>query len=454
MIIGRNKEIDQLSTYYDREKSQILVLYGQKYIGKTALIKEFMSDKPGFYFKCDPASEREQKYRLGAFLAGHSIKTLRYPEFSDVFECFGSKHSQKKVIVFDEFQNMIKSCPDFMDELISFIHSSWNNQEYLVILCSSSIGFVENSLVSKIGEAAFELSGFLKIKELSFNDLKDYFSYYTNEDCVICYSILGGVPGLWKMFDEKLSVKENIIKNILSPNGPLYNVAQNLVEDELRETGVYNTILFALSEGKNKLNELYEHTGFSRAKISVYLKNLMELELVSKIFSVDTEGRDNVLKGIYDISNNFVDFYYSFVYGNASFLEIESAEDFYSLHVQPTLKTFVNKYFFKICREYLERANDRSKLPVRIDRFGRWIGKQGTIDIVGEAENGKNILAICVYDKAMLTYEDYEWLLFCAGKAKLSPDYLYLFTGNRFDEKLSLEGKVRKNLKLMLVDNL
>ena len=166
MIIGRNSELNQLRNYYERDKSQILVVYGQKYIGKTALIKEFMNDKPGFYFACEPASEREQKYRLGLRLAELGIKTLKYPELSDVFSCIGKKHTQKKVIVFDEFQNILKSNNNFFDELISFIHSNWNNQEYLVILSSSSVGFVENSLVSRIGEAAFELSGFLKLKEV------------------------------------------------------------------------------------------------------------------------------------------------------------------------------------------------------------------------------------------------------------------------------------------------
>lgn len=454
MLIGRNAEINQLNTYYERERSQILVVYGQKYIGKTALLKEFMSDKPGFFFKCEPASEREQKYRLGMYLAGLGMKTLKYPEFKDAFECFGQNHSQKKVIVFDEFQNIIKSSPTFMDELISFIHESWNAQEYLVVLCSSSVGFVENSLVSKIGEAAFELSGFLKIRELSYNDLKEHFSLYTNEDCAVCWAIFGGVPGLWKMFDEKLSVKSNIIKKIIAKDGPLHEVAVNLVEDELRETGVYNTILYALAEGKTKLNDLYEHTEFSRAKISVYLKNLMELELVTKVFSVDSLGRDNVQKGIYDISNKFVDFFYTFIFRNSSFLETYAPEEFYAAFVQPFLKTYVGKYFHEICMEYLEKLNLRGKLPFKVDRFGRWIGKQGIIDIVSESESGMNILGLCVYDKAMLTYEDYEWLLFCAEKAKISADYIYLFSGTRFDEKLSLEGKVRKNLKLCLIDNL
>lgn len=454
MIIGRNSELNQLGNYYDRDKSQILVLYGQKYIGKTALIREFMSDKPGFYYACEPASEREQKYRLGLRLAELGIKTLKYPELSEVFACLGKKHTQKKVIVFDEFQHILKSNPDFFEEIISFIHSNWNNQEYLVILSSSSVGFVENSLVSRIGDAAFELSGFLKLKELSFYDLRDYFSLYTNEDCAVCYSILGGVPGLWKMFDEHLSIKDNIVKNLLAENGALHNVARALVTEELRETSVYNTILSALAVGKNKLNDLYEHTEFSRAKISVYIKNLMELELVEKLFSVDTEGRDNSQKGLYGISNNLVDFYYSFMFNRASYLETSSPEEFYRLCVVPGLKAYVDKHFDKICLEYLSRLNDKKKLPINVERFGKWIGKQGNIDIMGKSADKNYIICLCAYDKAMVTYDDYELLLYLADNAKISADHIYLFAGNRFDEKLSLEAKVRKNLRLLLLDNL
>ena len=89
MIIGRNSEIKQLSTYYDRDKSQILVLYGEKYVGKTSLIKEFMVDKPGFYYCAFPAAEREQKYRFGLWLASLGVRTLKYPEFSEVVGALG-----------------------------------------------------------------------------------------------------------------------------------------------------------------------------------------------------------------------------------------------------------------------------------------------------------------------------------------------------------------------------
>ncbi len=454
MYVGRRNELNQLATYYGRDKSQIVVLYGQKYMGKSALLKEFMADKPGFYYRSEPVSEREQRYRFGLFFASLGIKTLKFPEYSDIFKCFAGKKTQKKVIVIDEFQNIVKTAPDFMDKLISFVHSSWNEQEFFIVLCSSSVSFVENDMVSRIGEAAFELSGFIKLKELGFKELREYFSLYTNDECAVVWAILGGVPGLWSMFDDKLSVKENIIRNIIDKGGALHNVAEELVNAELRETGVYNTILASLSEGIRKLNDLHEHTEFSRAKISVYIKTLMEFEFVTKVFSMDTDGRDNAKKGVYDIAHHFLDFYYTFMFNNSSLLDMLSPEEFYALHVAQDLKSFTGKYFKDICMEYMKALNDRNRLPIKAERFGTWVGKQGTIDIIATDAAGSNIVAVCVYDKPMVTYNDYENLLDLSRQAEVSPDHVYLFSGSGFDEKINLESKIGKNLKPVLLDRI
>ena len=113
-----------------------------------------------------------------------------------------------------------------------------------------------------------------------------------------------------------LSLKDNICNQIISRTGGLRYECERLLSEELRELGVYNSILSALASGHHKLNDIYNHTGFSRAKISVYLKNLMELELIEKVFSYDTDGRENVQKGVYRISNHFVHFYFTYLYAN------------------------------------------------------------------------------------------------------------------------------------------
>lgn len=452
MIIGRTSEVKYLNTYYDREGSQIIVIYGQKGIGKTAVINQFIQDKPHYYYRARSCSEREQLYQWGKELRKQGVKTQKYPAFTDILDAVTEAGRTKKVIVIDDFHYIVKNSQSFMKELVAFAHDQWNSGQLMVILCSSSIGWVENIMVGKIGEAAFELSGFLKIKELSFQEMFDYFTGFRIEECVEAYAILGGIPGIWQYFDDKISIKENICRNILSPRSFLHKYGERMVAEDLRETGVYNTILAAIAEGSRKLNDLYLHTEFSRAKISVYIKNLMELELVEKVFSYDAEGKENVQKGVYRISNHFVNFYFTYFYPNISALNSLSSTEFYTRYIAPTFKSYVADYFRMVCTQKLDQWNKRNRLPFLYEQSGEWVGKTGNIDIVAQDDNANTLIGLCNWEKPMMTYEDYEWLLFSTGKAKLKPNHIYLFSVGRFDEKLSLEAKVKANIKLIGVD--
>ncbi len=454
MLSGRTSELKHLNTYYDQEGSQIMVVYGGNNVGKTELLREFTTDKPHYYYRARSASGREQRYEWGRELGREDIKLLKYPGYMEILQSVIRENSAKKVIIIDEFQYIIKASDDFMHELVNFVHSYWMKQNVMVILCSSSIGWVENSMINKIGEAAYELSSFLKIKELSFEHMMEYFPGFSMEQCIESYAVLGGIPGLWAHFSDKLSVKENICRHILDPKSLLRFEGQRIVEEELRETGVYNTILASIAAGNHKLNDLYLHTEFSRAKISVYLKNLMELELVEKIFSYDTDGKENTQKGIYRISNHFVHFYFTYIYPNLTDLENLLPQEFYKKFIAPTFRTYVSEYFRTVCRQHIERWNKWGALPIEIDRIGEWVGKLGTIDVVAQNDRGDTIVAICNWDKPMMRYEDYEWLLFCCKEAKIRVDYIYLFSLSRFDEKLSLEAKVKSNIKLVSLQDM
>ncbi len=454
MLSGRTSELKHLNTYYDQDGSQIMVVYGQRNIGKTALLRGFVEDKPYYYYRARSASCREQRYEWGQELGEEEIKLLMYPTYTDIFKAIIREKTAKKVIIIDEFQYIIKSSEDFMKELVHFVHSYWQEQNVFVILSSSSIGWVENAMIGKIGEAAYELSSFLKIKELTFEHMLEFFPGFSMEQCIESYAVLGGVPGLWEHFGDKLSVKENICRHILDPKSLLRMEGQRILEEELRETNVYNTILASIAAGDHKLNDLFLHTEFSRAKISVYLKNLMELEIVEKIFSYDTDGKENTQKGIYRISNHFVHFYFTYLYPNLTDLETMVPQEFYKKHIAPTFRSYVAEYFRTVCRQHIERWNKWGTLPFTIDRIGEWVGKLGTIDVIAQNEKGETIVAICNWDKPLMRYEDYEWLLFTCKEAKIKVDHVYLFSVRRFDEKLELEAKVRQNIKLISLNDM
>ena len=254
---------------------------------------------------------------------------------------------------------------------------------------------------------------------------------------------------MWQYFNDEFTLRENIENFILQSNERLFDYGQQYVAEELRETAVYNTLLGALADGKRKLNDLHRHTGFSRAKISVYLKNLIQLEIVEKVCSVATEGYDNTQKGIYQIKHPYVHFYYRYLFPNQTKIMFWETNEFYDQFIAPTFKKFAAESFKKVCREFLEKENVQDRLPDKYVSKGQWVGKKGNIDFIFQDEEGEILAGICNWEKEMMMYEDYSLFMECQEDAKIEAEYVVLFSAGKFDNRLRSE--VKRNDKLALI---
>ncbi|MBR5597264.1 MAG: AAA family ATPase [Lachnospiraceae bacterium] len=454
MVTGREKELQYLNEYYKKTGTQILVVYGQKGIGKTTLLEQFMDGKDYWYYEAISCSTRQQRVFMAEHLKDMGVSSLEYPEFEELFSAIEESKDSKKILVIDEFQNMCKTDTDFFEALYRYINRADKKNDMFVILCSSSIGWVENSMVSKLGSLSRMLSGFYKIKELKYQDFKVHFPLFSKEDSIGAFSILGGVPGLWQFFNDEFTLRENIESFILQSNEKLFDYGQQYVAEELRETAVYNTLLVALASGKRKLNDLHLHTGFSRAKISVYLKNLMQLEIVEKVFSVDTEGRDNTQKGIYQIRHPYVHFYYRYLFPNQTKIMFMETAVFFDRFIAPTFKMFVTECFRQVCREFLEIENAQGRLPDKFVNLGQWVGKKGNIDILFQNEEDEIMTGICNWENDLMLYEEYALLKECQESAKIKAEYIILFSKGSFDNRLREEAKKNPHLALVSLEQM
>ncbi|MCM1101623.1 MAG: ATP-binding protein [Clostridium sp.] len=344
-FVGRETELNYLEQHFNAEDNRILVVYGQKGVGKTALLKEFGQDKTCAYYMARPCSDREQRYQWAGELRPEKDGENAYPEYGEIFgrlrQSGGAKISGrdasregKLLLVIDEFHHIVKGNGNFFAELAEFVKG--HAGPVLAILCSSAAGWVENHLVEKIGSGVLSISGFLKVRELPIQRMRELYPEYGEDDCVQLYAALGGVPGLWRRTDTAKSAGDNLIDNLLSRYGALHGEMADCLAGELREPAVYNTILAALAAGRTKLNDIYRHTGFSRAKISVYLKNLMEIDLVEKTGA-----------GVYRITKPHVRFYFCFIYPNQSLLEELTPRQFYKEIVEDDFPGFVREAYRK-----------------------------------------------------------------------------------------------------------
>ncbi|MBU5470105.1 ATP-binding protein [Falcatimonas sp. MSJ-15] len=454
MLLGRNTELQSLEDRYNSKENTITVLYGRKYIGKTHLLKEFVSNKSCLYYHARPASKIEQINQLKREVNELLESNIEDNTYEDIFIETAKIPSPVKLIIIEEFQNIAKYDDEFMEAVIALKNNRLYEGHIMIILTSSSIGWVENNMISHIGVNALEINAFTKLKSLEFIEVVRMFPKYTVEQTVEVYAITGGIPGYLAQWDKDRTVIDNIAENYLADSSMMKYEGHSFVKEELRETSVYSTILGAIAQGMYKLNELHNYTGFGRDKISVYIKNLIELEIVEKVFSYDSEGKEHTKKGIYRIKDNYVYFWYRYIYPNMSRLEMLTGKEFYDRYISSTIDAFVEETFVNVALEYLELMNRINKLPVKIKRKGSWWGKSGNIDIVIEGEDGKHIVAICNWKEEVMTSAMYEEFLDTVALSEISPDYIYVFSKGAFDAQIKRIEQDNDNVVLVSINEL
>jgi len=454
MLVKRTAQLKLLEEQYASLGSNIVIFYGRKGLGKTTLLTEFMVGKPAFFYTGVECVDVLQLFLMTKQWLRNpkdiNSQDLNPENYSELFLAI-REQEQKPVIILDEFHLCLKNSTDFLE---IFKALSDPNFPIMLTLCSSSIRWVENEMIDSLGESAAFITAYMKLKEFTFVELVNRFPKASVESCIYINAILGGVPDYLNEWQESSSVKENMISILLNKDSRLFFEPQQFLNQELREPAVYNTILFALAGGNRKLNDIHERTGFSRAKISVYLKHLIQLDLVEKLVPMGEEGKENVRKGLYRIKDNFFSFWYRFVFPNLSELMLGRAADVYDKCIEPYLNDYVEEYFSDVCTEYLKLMNQHQRLPGKYLWWDRWYGKNGTIDILAQGEGNSTLVGKCLWEERKLDISDYESLLSLSGEARINPVFCYLFSKGGFTQELRQYGKNKKNIILVGLEDL
>lgn len=471
MFIGREAELNFLKNKYDEDKGQLIVLYGRRRIGKTETLRQFCKDKPHVFFSCRECTDKLQLNNFSQQLLKEDIPAKKYiKEFDDWDSAFRAildlpYGSNKKLVVIDEFPYMCKENSSIPSILQNLWDEVLKDENVMIILCGSSMSFIEKELLAEKNALYGRATGIYKMKEMSFYDAVKFFPNYTDEEKIIVYSILGGIPHYLKQFNNKLSLEDNIKQNILTNGCVLYSEVEFLLRQELRETQIYNSIIQAIALGNTKLNDISQKSLVNNnAKTSTYLKNLMELGIIKKELSVgsSTKEQANRNRGIYKIADNYFRFWYAFVFTNLSALETSDVDGVYQYSIKPNLKSFASLTFEDVCREYVTELQKNNSLPFRYTAMGRWFGKttvrakdklqiaETEIDILAMApQDNKYLVGECKFKDSEFSYSEY-----LDTEAKLSDEktksnfYYALFSKSGFNERIIEKAKTTNSILL------
>ena len=363
-FLGREKEILDLEKEYARDGG-FVVIYGRRRIGKTTLIKQFIKSKTAFYFLATKEVESQSMKRFAGVIArttGNSV--LQKAAFSDWLDLFQAvadyKPNEKKVLVIDEFPYLVK----VNDSFPSILQNAWdeilNDSNVMLILCGSLISMMKKHALSYESPLYGRRTAQMRIAPLPFTTVYEN-QKLSFEEAAEQYSITGGVPKYMEFFSDGQPLYEQIKENVLSKNGFLYEEPNFLLTDEVQVPTNYFSIIKVIADGNHKLGTIAGILGLETSALTPYLKTLSELGFIEKQVPVTEKNAEKTRKGLYFISDNFLRFWFRYVYPYKGELELDNTQ----ISLDELDKDFKEKFvafaYEDICKEIFARlCSDRA----------------------------------------------------------------------------------------------
>lgn len=460
-FIDRKKELEFLNKEYQKKESSLVILYGRRRIGKTSLIKEFGKNKDIIYFL---ATEESEKQNIEAFqkLVAENLKntlllSMQVKDWEILFKQIAENSTKnKKVIVIDEFQYLGKINVAFPSIFQKIWDEILKDKNIMVILCGSLINMMESQTLNYNSPLYGRRTGQIKLKQIPFENYKEFFNYkITEKELIEKYALTGGVPKYIESFKEKKDIYEEIKENIMNKQSYLYEEPLFLLRNEVLEVGSYFSIIKSIAAGNRKLGNIASNLSVSPTSLSKYLQTLIKLDIIEREVPVTESNPEKSKKGQYKIKDNFIAFWFQFIYPNKAFLEIEKDNIVLSKIKENFIDNHVAYVYEEVCKEKMWNLNASGKLGITFDKLGRWWNNQEEIDLIGiNQENGKDIIfGECkFYTNKLMDSKIYYKL---KEKAKLvewnkenRKEKYILFSANGYTEELKKLAKTKEDLIL------
>ena len=386
MFSGRQKELKKLEFMYREDTFQFAVIYGRRRVGKTTLIAEFIKEKTAISYIAIEGTRKENLIGLSRAVMQQKEQNAVYPDFEALLEYIDLLCQREKIIfAIDEYPYLAASYPAISSLLQKHIDTCWKNSNLFLILCGSSMSFMEHQVLGYKSPLYGRRTAQFKLKPFTFFESRELLHGFQPEEQALLYGVTGGIPEYLCKIHPGLSLDDNLISLFFDDSGTLFEEPVNLLKQEMREPASYHSIISAIAQGSSKLNEIATKTGLESGACSNFMSSLIQLGIIKKERPV-TE-KENSRKTIYHLEDSMFLFWYRFVRPNTTAISMNAGTFIYENHIKPQLNDFMGSIFEDICRQYLYRPDIYPTLPFPFGTLGRWWGsnpakkRQEEIDI-------------------------------------------------------------------------
>ena len=391
--------------FYDREKesaalariesiskdfAQMTVISGRRRIGKTALIKHYPKSIPFVYFFVGRKSEAMLCQELTEIISETLDEELGdFTSFSKLFAAIMSISKRKNfTLVFDEFQNISGISPSFFSDMQNIWDSRKDESHINLILCGSIYSMMRKIFDDRHEPLFGRATNKLKIEPFTISTLKNILSEHNPnfrpDDLLAFYMISGGVAKyVEQLVMQSAFTNEKILDAVTQTGSYFIDEGRDVLSEEFgKEYSNYFSVMAAIASGKTTRGEITSHIGLESGG---YLDKLeKEYNLVSRQRPyLQGENTRNVR---YFINDNFLNFWFRFIYKYRSAIEIGNFG-----YVRDKISADYETYSGFILERYFRQVYKESGLYNTVSNYWNRSGKD-EIDLIAVNQSNKQIV--------------------------------------------------------------
>ena len=457
-FVDRFQELETLENEYNSNSSSFVVLYGRRRIGKTELLNEFSRDKKCIRFLATEESEKMNREAFSSIVSEYTSNSLikkaslSWEELFDFIIDYNT--DDKKLIIIDEFQYIGKSNPSFISVLQKIWDTKLKNNNVMLVLCGSLINMMYSQTLSYDSPLYGRRTKQIRLKQIPFKYYKEFIDSTDEKFLIEAYSVTGGVPKYIEMFESNDDIYTAIRSSILNSQSYLYEEPEFLLKNEVQEVGSYYSIIKTIASGCEQLSDISNALEIKATNLPKYLKVLIDLDIIERVVPITEDKPEKSKMGLYKIKDNYIRFWFKFVYPYKSYIESEHIDFVLDKIKEGFIKNHVAYVYEDICKnQYLPELIIKNAFGFTPTKIGKWWDRKDTeIDIVATDNSNNIIFGECKYTKKPLDVNVYYDLLEKVKKVNWNKqnrnEYFVFFCINGYTEKMQNLAKGNSNIVL------
>lgn len=362
-IIGREKEMAELQRCLDSDRSELVIVYGRRRVGKTFLVDQFFNETYDFSFVGGHKLSQRLQLRNFAKAIKQVTGTAAAPKFADWFEAFDALEdylaslpaTRKKVVFVDEMP-WIDSLRSSFTEAFENFWNGWaaRRNDIVFVASGSATSWMIDNLVENQGGLHARITCQIYLRPFTLSETERYLQWrgclWDRFQIAQCYMLFGGIPFYLSLFNVKESLVQNVDRLCFARGGALRLEFEELYNALFVHADKYVDIVHLLADRRGGMTsgEIAKITGIDGKRLAKILNNLERCDFVMRFKYYGKKNNDV----IYKLTDFYTLFYLKYIEPNIDFYD----EQWWQHHVAShSVESWLGLTFELLCLMHIRQ---------------------------------------------------------------------------------------------------